>query len=415
MKTMLVTGASSGVGWALAVRAARAGFAVYAVGRNIGALEALAAKIIAEAGFVEVAAVDISVPANARGLIARTLERFGSIDVLVNNAGLVCAGPLAEQSDDQLVRQFGTHVIGPVALVREALPALRAARGIVFMLGSGVARVPVGGLGAYPPAKAAIRSASTILRRELAAQGVALTYVDPGAIDTPFMKRAGMPGAPAPLLISPETVARKILIAVGDRPRELNAVGWQTALVALAERFPRLTDTLLARAPGLIGGAAPPAEVPSAGADAQTAGVELERIAASEPAAIVDAAATQAHIADGDAPDEGAAIPAPAGADPPVDSAAIPEPAQAGEAPSAFEVALEPHRRRMEKLNLRETFVRELLIADAQLDAGEIALRWAGMPNKNERAITDDVLEALADAGFLERGDARVYRVVRKP
>jgi hypothetical protein len=67
----------------------------------------------------------------------------------------------------------------------------------------------------------------------------------------------------------------------------------------------------------------------------------------------------------------------------------------------------------MEKLKLSDAFVRELLVTDATLEAGEVAMRWAGMPNKNERAITDEVLEALADAGFLERSEGRTYRVVR--
>jgi len=69
----------------------------------------------------------------------------------------------------------------------------------------------------------------------------------------------------------------------------------------------------------------------------------------------------------------------------------------------------------MQKLSLRESFVRDLLVLDAKLDLGEIALRWAGMPNKNERAITEEVLEALADAGFLERSADHTYLVVRAP
>jgi short-subunit dehydrogenase len=375
VKTMLLTGASSGIGRALAIRAARAGYAVYAVGRNREALATLRERIHGESGFVTVDATDVALAANAPGIVARTLAEFGSIDVLVNNAGFVSAGRLCAQSDDELQRQFGTHVIGPVALVREALGALRAAHGHVFMLGSGVARVPVGGLGAYPPAKAAIRSATAILRRELRPLGIAVTYVDPGAVDTPFMKRAGMPGAPAKFLVSPEAVARKILIAVAERPRELNAAAWQTTLVALAERFPRLTDALLERAPTLVGGG-----------EAQLGSAASEKLNANA------------------AP----AAPAPLSPEP---APLTPEPDLSPDDP--FTAALEPHRRRMEKLNLRESFVRDLLEPDTTLETGDIAMRWAGMPNKNERAITVEVLEALADAGFLERSAEHTYRVVR--
>jgi short-subunit dehydrogenase len=380
VKTLLVTGASSGIGRALAVRAARAGYAVYAVARNRTALDELRAAIEREDGFVDVDSCDVAVAANARGIVARALARFGSLDVLVNNAGFVSAGALHAQSDAELQRQFGTHVIGPVALVREALPALRAAVGHVFMLGSGVARVPVGGLGAYPPAKAAIRSATAILRRELRPLGVAVTYVDPGAVDTPFMKRAGMPGAPGAMLVSPETVARKILIAVADRPNFVNAVAWQTTAVALAERFPRITEALLERAPALVGGG-------------------------NGAPALADGSASATLASDGADSAAGAAR-----------NSAIGGTALAAGASSAndpFAAALEPHLRRMEKLNLRESFVRELLVPDAKVEVGDVALRWAGMPNKNERGLTEEVLAALADAGFLERLADHTYRVVR--
>jgi short-subunit dehydrogenase len=357
MKTMLLTGASSGIGRALALRAARAGYQVYAVGRNREALAALAHAIGSEGGHVAVDAVDIADPANARGIVARAIARFGGIDVLVNNAGFVSAGPLALQSDAELQRQFATHVVGPIALVREALDTLRARGGHVFMLGSGVARIPVGGLGAYPPAKAATRSATAILRRELRAEGIAVTYVDPGAVDTPFMTRAGMPGAPARFLVSPEDVARKILLAIARRPRVLNAVPWQTLFVALAEAFPRATDAILERAPTLVGGS--------------------------------DAPPTPATLETSPTP----AIPVPI------------LPAASKENATSFDIALEPLRNRMERLKLSEAFVRTLLIPGTTLEPHEVALRWAGMPNKNERAITEEVLEALADAGILQRAD----------
>ena len=428
MKTMLLTGASSGIGRALAIRAARAGYAVYAVGRDAEALAAVREKITAENGFIAVEAVDVALPANARGIVARALAHFGSIDVLVNNAGFVSVGQLVAQSDDELQRQFGTHVIGPVALVREALDALRATQGHVFMLGSGVARVPVGGLGAYPPAKAAIRSASAILRRELRPLGVAVTYVDPGAVDTPFMTRAGMPGAPSRFLVSPELVARKILIAAADRPRELNAAAWQTAIVSLAERFPRLTDALLERTPALVGGG-------DAALAASDAGIAVGTDNALSPATNanitpVDAAASPAGPA---APAEVLAAAEAAEQSEPLEASETlegPETLAAAAVPAAptgsegsesevpsdpYDAALEPHRRRMEKLKLADAFVRDLLVPDATIEAGDVALRWAGMPNKNERAVTDDVLEALADAGFLERSENRTYRVVRAP
>ena len=189
MSVVVVTGASSGIGRALALRAARAGYDVVAIGRNAAALDAVAQRVRDEPGRIVTAVFDVSDPANALAIVDLAREKFGRIDVLVNNAGQVAVGALSQQTDDALRAQFGTHVIGPVALVREALPLLRESRGIVFMLGSGVARVPVGGLGAYAPSKAATRSATSILRRELEPQGIAVTYVDP-ASSTPRSCRA---------------------------------------------------------------------------------------------------------------------------------------------------------------------------------------------------------------------------------
>jgi hypothetical protein len=122
---------------------------------------------------------------------------------------------------------------------------------------------------------------------------------------------------------------------------------------------------------------------------------------AAEPSA-TDAAAMEA-LDKYASSDEAEAALHPAGAEPS-------DPAAAAD----FDAALEPLRRRMERVKLSERFVRDLLRADAVLDAHEIALRWAGMPNKNERAATSEVLDALAAAGFLER-DGERYRVLRGP
>ena len=367
MSVIVITGASSGIGRALALRAARAGYDVVAIGRNAAALDALAERIRGEGARIVTGTFDIADPANARPIVELARRTFGRIDVLVNNAGQVGVGPLSAQSDDALRAQFGTHVIGPVALVREALPSLRESIGHVFMLGSGVARVPVGGLGAYPPSKAATRSAASVLRRELRSEGIAVTYVDPGAVDTPFMSRAGMPGAPGTILATPEDVARKILLAIATRPRVLNAVPWQAAFVALAELFPRVTEFVLERNPSLVG-------------------------------------------AQDQAPQLAARAPEPTPMLPPSEPERDSTPPDA--ATSALDAALEPVRRRMERVRLSEDFVRGLLHAGDELDAHEVALRWAGMPNKNERAATTEVLDALAAAGFLARVGER-YRVLR--
>jgi short-subunit dehydrogenase len=389
---MVVTGASSGIGRALALRAAAAGYAVLAVGRNRQALDALAGLIHGGRGEVETLAIDVADPANAPAIAERALARFGRIDVLVNNAGAVSAGPLAAQSNHELAMQFGTHAIGPIAIVRESLRALQERGGHVFMLGSGVARVPVGGLGAYPAAKAATRSATSTLRLELKPLGVRVTYVDPGAVDTPFMARAGMPGAPAAMLAAPDRVARAVMRAIGTNARDVNAVPWQTSAVALAERFPRVTDFFLARMPELVGGAST-APLPASASGTATAadhGVVLlpanDAVITADTIVQTDAIATIAPLA----PDAPVAEPPP------------------------LERALEPVARRMERLKLTRETVAGWLVRGATLDGNDVAMRWAGMPNKNERALVDDVLQALSDAGFVAATDDARFTVERE-
>ncbi len=358
-RVMIVTGGSSGIGRALAECAARNGFNVLAVGRRIERIAEVERRAIGLRGRIATLALDVRSPDAAPTIVAAAVVRFGRIDVLVNNAGGVAVGPVSAQADAALREQFETHVFAPLALVRAALPALRAARGQIFFIGSGVARIPVGGLGAYPSAKAAVRSLSRIVRNELRADEIAVTYVDPGAVDTEFMPRAGLHHAPHALLATPEMVARRIFRAVQTRARVVNAVPWQTALVALGELLPTVTDSLLAAFPQLAGGEPEPLR----------------------------------------------ATPAP----PAITAAPVTPPAT----PATFDDALAPLTRRMEKLSLRTGFVRDLLVPGARLELGEVALRWAGMPNKNERGLTHDVLESLAAAGFLEADGDDAFRVLR--
>ena len=378
-RVAIVTGASSGIGMALAERAVRAGWHVFAVGRRAERLAELGARLEGAMGSLATLALELRSPHAAERIVRSTIERFGRIDVLVNNAGGVAVGPLAQQSDDALREAMETHVVVPLALTREALPALRASHGLIFFVGSGVARIPVGTLGAYPPAKAAVRNLARILRNELRADGIAVTYVDPGAVATEFMTRAGFAGPPAAIAASPYDVARKIFANFEKRRGVVNAVPWQTALVAVGEALPALTDFLLRRAPQLVGGDA----LSQTPATKATGALPAPQPPAS-PSAATQAAATQ--------PDAGAAAQAPG---------------------SPFDAALGGVQTRMRKLNLSTTFVRSLLVPGSELEAGDVAMRWAGMPNKNERGLTNDVLAALTAAGYIELVESDRYRVVR--
>ncbi len=363
--TAIVTGASSGIGMALAERAVRAGWNVFAVGRRTERLDELKAKVAKASGSIATLALDVRAPQAAKKIVRGALEAFGGIDVLVNNAGGVAVGPIAEQTDGALAEQVETHIVAPLALTREALPSLRASRGHVFFVGSGVARIPVGSLGAYPPVKAAVRNMTRIVRNELRSAGIAVTYVDPGAVATEFMTRAGFAGPPPALSATPQQVARRIFDAFETRRPVVNAVPWQTFAVAIGEAFPGVTDFILRRAPQIVLGDGP---LP---------------VAQSE-AAFVPASSPKTETP------TLAALMAP---------------------PDPLEAALAAQATRMHKLNMKMSYVRSLLVPNRELELGDVALGWAGMPNKNERALTNDVLDALAAAGLLEHVQPERYRV----
>jgi short-subunit dehydrogenase len=374
-RVMIVTGASSGIGRALAERAARAGWRVFAVGRRAERLEELKRAGSGATGAIATSATDVREAGAPARIVRDALGSFGRIDVVVNNAGTVASGPISLQSDEALREQLATHVIAPLALVREALGELRRNRGQIVFVGSGVARIPVSGLGAYPPAKAAVRSMARIARNELRPFGIAVTYTDPGAVATEFMTRAGFSGPPGWIGASPHEVARRILHAIERRKSVVNAIPWQTAVVALGELFPALTDLVLTHAPQVVGTkvAGPPKDVKPPGQTRQLPEFARKLEPLPEPPTL--------------------------------------QPKQQPLSP--FEAALEPIAYRMRRSNLSATFVSSLLLPGAELEVGDVALSWAGMPNKHERELTHQVLEALADAGFLARLDQDRYSVVR--
>jgi len=369
-RTAIITGASSGIGMALAERAVRAGYDVFAVGRRAERLAELARIVETATGSLAVLAIDVRAPQAAQKIVRGALEKFGRIDVLVNNAGGVAVGPIAEQSDGALHEQVETHIVAPLALTREALASLRASKGQIFFVGSGVARIPVGMLGAYPPVKAAVRNMTRIVRNELRADGIAVTYVDPGAVATEFMTRAGFAGPPPGLAASPYDVARRIFRAFSTRATTVEGVPWQTFVVGIAEALPAVTDFVLQRVPQIVLGDGP---MPSL-------------TGSSDPVALLPTSVPKTSVE--------------------------PDVAAAGAVPAdPLEAALANQLARMKKLNLSVPYVRDLLVPGRELELGDVALGWAGMPNKNERALTNDVLDALAEAGLLEHVEPEKYRV----
>ncbi|MFD7707891.1 oxidoreductase [Streptomyces sp. NPDC059785] len=191
-RVWLVTGASSGLGRAIAEAALGAGDTVVGAARRAEALDDLVA---AHPGRAEALALDVTDVAAAEAVVADVVARHGRIDVLVNSAGRTHVGALEETSDDELRSLFDVHVFGPAALVRAALPHMRARRsGAVVQLSSMGGQMSFAGFAAYSGTKFALEGMSEALADEVREFGIKVLIVEPGAFRTSLMDtgRAGI-------------------------------------------------------------------------------------------------------------------------------------------------------------------------------------------------------------------------------
>ena len=186
MKTILITGASSGIGKAAALRFQAEGWNVVATMRNPGAGADLAAL-----ENVLVARLDVTDPASIAAAVAGAIARFGRIDVLLNNAGYGAYGPLEAISTDRIRRQFDTNVIGLLEMTKAVLHHMRTNReGTIVNISSigGQITFPLGAL--YHGTKFAVEGLSEALHYELEPLGIRVRIVEPGMIRTDFGGRS---------------------------------------------------------------------------------------------------------------------------------------------------------------------------------------------------------------------------------
>jgi NAD(P)-dependent dehydrogenase (short-subunit alcohol dehydrogenase family) len=180
----LITGASSGIGRATVERFRRAGWRVAATMRRPEASD------LAASADLRLIALDVTDEASVATAVAATVEAFGRLDVVVNNAGYSLSGAVEAMTPEQLRRQFDTNVLGLAAVTRHALPHLRASRGTVVNISSIGGRLAFPFGAAYHGTKWAVEGMSDALRFELAPHGVRVRVVEPGAIRTDFYDRS---------------------------------------------------------------------------------------------------------------------------------------------------------------------------------------------------------------------------------
>jgi len=190
-RVAIVSGASRGLGRAMAIGLAQAGASVVVASRRLDACQLVVDEIAADGGGAVAAAVRMQDPAEVAALVASTIERFGRIDVVVNNAATVLDRGIDSVDSATFMGAFGTNLLGPLLLVQAARPSLAASgHGSIINIVSIAASAASPGRYLYPPVKAALAQVTRSLARDLAAEGVRVNAISPGTFRTDMVQKA---------------------------------------------------------------------------------------------------------------------------------------------------------------------------------------------------------------------------------
>ncbi|MFW5983656.1 MAG: SDR family oxidoreductase [Halobacteria archaeon] len=249
-RTVLVTGASRGIGEATARRFDSNGWCVYGTARDAERVDA---------GDVALS-LDVTDDAEVRDAVERVVNDEGRIDCVVNNAGNSLLGPVEETDVEDARTQFNVNFHGPHRVVRAALPYMREqGDGTVVNVSSIAGRVASPGMGTYAASKHALEALCDAVRVEVSRFGVDVVLVEPGPVDTGFvddivghldydgpyadvhkgLRRFVESGVHGPLAASPDDVAKKIVAAAeSDHPKPRYTVGHGSSLLRATEHTP---------------------------------------------------------------------------------------------------------------------------------------------------------------------------------
>ena len=248
--SVLLTGASGGIGRATALRLANRGARLTLFARSEGPLRSLKDEIASLGGEAIAVSGDVRATEDARRAVAEAEARFGGLDALVNNAGLGLLRRIDEATDEEIETQIEINLLGVIRMTRAALPLLlRTPGSAIVNVASYAGKVGAPNYSYYGATKFGVVGLTEGWRRELTERGVRVTLVLPAAVETPFLDRAGRARAlgrgPAGTLLRPEEVARGIERALLHHPPEIYLPGRNHWIAVFNVAFPGLGDRIV--------------------------------------------------------------------------------------------------------------------------------------------------------------------------
>jgi short-subunit dehydrogenase len=245
---IVLTGASGGIGQALAAELAARGARIGLVGRDLDKLRGLARRLADSGAETECIGADLTEAEGSAAVLRQMQARFGGVDILINNAGITDFTEFSAADPARIEQVFRTNVLAPMQLSRALLPDMLAQeRGQIVNVGSIFGSIAFACFASYSASKFALRGFSEALRRELEGSGVGVTYVAPRAVRTDLNSATvyRMAERVKMAMDPPEQVARQIVRAI-EQGRKDVYLGFPEALfVRINALLPRLVDMAL--------------------------------------------------------------------------------------------------------------------------------------------------------------------------